>query len=157
MMDCEHAAELISAQLDGELTPAETAMLEAHLEQCPPCRALRRDFQALHQVLLESAAQWQAEPPADLTQRVLERVRETKTVPFQAQKNRWKQLASLAAVLALVVIGGGAFVLGQGGASGGRASGGGAGGAGGTASVSGAGGGGASGSGAGTSSGSGAS
>ena len=36
MMDCEHAAELISAQLDGELTPAETAMLEAHLEQCPP-------------------------------------------------------------------------------------------------------------------------
>lgn len=126
MMDCEHAAELISAQLDGELTPAETAMLEAHLEQCPPCRALRRDFQALHQVLLESAAQWQAEPPADLTRRVLERVRETKTVPFRAQKNRWKQLASLAAVLALVVIGGGAFVLGQGGASGGRASGGGA-------------------------------
>lgn len=126
MMDCEHAAELISAQLDGELTPAETAMLEAHLEQCPPCRALRRDFQALHQVLLDSAAQWQAEPPADLTQRVLERVRETKTVPFRAPKNRWKQLASLAAVLALVVIGGGTFVLGQGGASGGGASGGGA-------------------------------
>ena len=86
MMDCEHAAELISAQLDGELTPAETAMLEAHLEQCPPCRALRRDFQALHQVLLESAAQWQAEPPADLTQRVLERVRETRRSPSGHKK-----------------------------------------------------------------------
>lgn len=118
MTDCERAAELISAQLDGELTPAETALLEAHLEQCPSCRALQKDFQALHQVLLEAASQWTAEPPADLTQRVLERVREAAAVPFRAQKSRWRRWAPLAAVLTLVVIGGGMFAWG-GGASGG--------------------------------------
>lgn len=119
MTDCEHAAEWISAQLDGELTPAETAQLEAHLEQCPSCRALQKDLLALHQALLEAAAQWTAEPPADLTQRVLERVRAAEVLPFRAQKSRWRRWAPLAAVLTLVVIGGGMFALGQGGASGG--------------------------------------
>lgn len=121
MTDCEHAAEWISAQLDGELPPAELARLEAHLEQCPSCRALQKDLLALHQALLEAAAQWQAEPPADLTQRVLERVREANAVPFRAQKNRWKRWASLAAMLTMVVIGGIALSQGQGGTSSGGA------------------------------------
>lgn len=53
-MDCEHALELISARIDGEITDAESAELDAHLAQCAACRAeaesLRaaRDFMAAH-------------------------------------------------------------------------------------------------------------
>ena len=39
-VDCERCAELLSARLDGELSGQETQELEAHLGQCPECRAL---------------------------------------------------------------------------------------------------------------------
>ena len=37
-MNCEKALELISAELDGELTQQERAELQAHLDACPDCR-----------------------------------------------------------------------------------------------------------------------
>lgn len=111
--DCDHFAELISAQLDEALTPGERAELEEHLAQCPSCRALQKDFQELHQILLEAAAHWRAEPPEDLTQRVLDKVHAAKVTPLPTRNNRWRQWASIAAVLALVVIGGSAVTLGQ--------------------------------------------
>lgn len=53
-MDCEHALELINARIDGEISAAESAELDAHLSQCAACRAeaesLRaaRDFMSAH-------------------------------------------------------------------------------------------------------------
>ena len=38
MTDCDRALELISAGLDGALTPEEKDWLEKHLEHCPACR-----------------------------------------------------------------------------------------------------------------------
>ena len=35
MTDCDRALELISAGLDGALTPEEKDWLEKHLEHCP--------------------------------------------------------------------------------------------------------------------------
>lgn len=122
MISCDRAAELISAQLDGELSQAEAVQLKEHLARCAPCRALQADFQELHQVLLEAAAHWTPEPPADLAQRVLDRVRDSGTVPVRRQSGRWKRWAPLAAVLVLAVIGGSVAGLWQsGGASGGAA------------------------------------
>lgn len=36
--DCDRAREWASAGIDGELSAFESALLEAHLAGCPPCR-----------------------------------------------------------------------------------------------------------------------
>lgn len=46
-MRCSEAREAVSAQLDGEVSPAETGELESHLASCPECRAWK---EAAHQV-----------------------------------------------------------------------------------------------------------
>ena len=104
MTDCERALELISQQLDGPLAAEDAAWLAAHLDACPDCRALQADLAALHQQLPLLAAQ----PPAELKGSVMDAVRACKVTPFQGKKRqwRWRSLASLAAVLALVFVGG---------------------------------------------------
>ena len=106
MTDCDRALELISAGLDGVLTPEEKDWLEKHLEHCPACRALDADLASLHQLLPTLAP----EPPAELKERIMDAVRAEKTVPFPAREQkkprRWKAWVSVAAVAALVFLGG---------------------------------------------------
>lgn len=45
-MEHEQYIELMSAALDGEITPAERQALEAHLAVCPECAALWEDLRA---------------------------------------------------------------------------------------------------------------
>lgn len=119
MTDCDRALELISAGLDGALTPEEKDWLEKHLEHCPACRALDADLASLHQLLPTLAL----EPPAELKERIMDAVRAEKTVPFpapgQKKPRRWKAWVSVAAVAALVFLGGRAALpaLNSGGAS----------------------------------------
>ena len=119
MTDCDRALELISAGLDGALTPEENDWLEKHLEHCPACRALDADLASLHQLLPTLAP----EPPAELKERIMDAVRAEKTVPFPAREQkkprRWKAWVSVAAVAALVFLGGRAALpaLNSGGAS----------------------------------------
>ena len=119
MTDCDRALELISAGLDGALTPKEKDWLEKHLEHCPACRALDADLASLHQLLPTLAP----EPPAELKGRIMDVVRAEKTVPFPAREQkkprRWKAWVSVAAVAALVFLGGRAALpaLNSGGAS----------------------------------------
>ena len=119
MTDCDRALELISAGLDGALTPEEKDWLEKHLEHCPACRALDADLASLHQLLPTLAP----EPPAELKERIMDVVRAEKTVPFPAREQkkprRWKAWVSVAAVAALVFLGGRAALpaLNSGGAS----------------------------------------
>ena len=105
MLSCDEALELISAQLDGPLSQEEAARLEEHLSACPACRALADDLAELHGELPRLAAQ----PPAGLKEGVMDRIRASKVTPFQSKKRqwRWRSLASLAAVLALVLVGAG--------------------------------------------------
>jgi ferric-dicitrate binding protein FerR (iron transport regulator)/tetratricopeptide (TPR) repeat protein len=44
-MNCERAIELISARIDGELSPADEAALELHLGDCPACAATAEAFE----------------------------------------------------------------------------------------------------------------
>lgn len=105
MLSCDDALELISAQLDGPLSEEEQARLEEHLSACPACRALSADLAVLHGELPQLAAQ----PPAGLKQEVMDKIRASKVTPFQSRKRqwRWRSLASLAAVAALVLVGAG--------------------------------------------------
>ncbi|MDR3277673.1 MAG: zf-HC2 domain-containing protein [Oscillospiraceae bacterium] len=54
-MDCEKYEELISGQLDGELTESERRELEAHLRDCPACRALSDTYLEISSALEEDA------------------------------------------------------------------------------------------------------
>lgn len=67
MNGCQEYELLFSAQLDGELSPEETARLDRHLAQCPACRRLARELACIHTELEDMTA----EPPADLTDRIL--------------------------------------------------------------------------------------
>lgn len=104
---CDEALELISARLDGALSPDGEAALEAHLARCPACGALLADLTELH-AALDGAEE--VPPPADLKDKIMAAVAAEQVVPFPAPKKRrpgWRVWGSAAAVLALALLGGG--------------------------------------------------
>ncbi len=50
-MRCEPIEELLSAFMDGVLSPAEMALVENHLAGCPDCTSLLRDLRRAQQAL----------------------------------------------------------------------------------------------------------
>jgi len=67
-----HAGDLLSALLDGELSPADAAAVRAHIDSCPACRA---ELDAAH-----AARRWvrdlpPVDPPFGLYERMLRPVR----------------------------------------------------------------------------------
>ena len=104
---CDEALELISARLDGALSPDGEAALEAHLAQCPACGALLADLEEIH-AALDGAEE--VPPPADLKDKIMAAVAREQVVPLPAPKKRrpsWRAWGSIAAVLALALLGGG--------------------------------------------------
>src|SRR5438105_393058 len=59
-MLCEQAANLIAARLDGELPPDDRDALDAHLADCPDCRALTEAFHLQHAELRGAFAERRA-------------------------------------------------------------------------------------------------
>lgn len=107
MAHCEEYFELISAAVDGALSPDQQSALEAHLNQCPECAALLEELTAIHAALGELPP---VEIPAHLTQRIMAAVAAEQVIPFApaGKKNnprRWRQWAASAAVLAVVLMG----------------------------------------------------
>ena len=56
-MSCNNYKVLISAAVDGELTPAERKLLDGHLAECPGCRDELALFQGAGR-LLRAPAWW---------------------------------------------------------------------------------------------------
>ena len=117
MQECEAYVELISGRLDGTLTPEEQAALDAHLAQCPDCRSLMQDLQAISGDLSELAP-----VPEGFADRVMQAVAqqeqsapELQVVPKKQSGKRWRKpllrIGALAACCVLVV-GMSRFVLG---------------------------------------------
>lgn len=71
MNTCEHYRLQISQLLDGELPEAQQQTLRAHLHTCPDCQCVYEDFLTLQAAVRGTAA----EPPADLTARIMQQVR----------------------------------------------------------------------------------
>ncbi len=72
-MDHAGIREMLSAYLDGELTPGERSLIEDHLKTCPECgdalRQLRRTVEHIRELGEET-------PPPWLTGRVMARIQE---------------------------------------------------------------------------------
>lgn len=116
MAHCDESIERISAALDGALSPEEQAKLEAHLAQCPECRALYEDLSKIHQSLLDLPP---VEVPQGLAERIMDAVAaeaaQPKVVPLPRPKKsafRWQRWAVTAAAVAVVILGGWQMALG---------------------------------------------
>src|ERR1051325_6119781 len=47
MIRCDRVEELLGAWLDGELSPAQAAEVQAHVDGCSGCMAQKRDLESL--------------------------------------------------------------------------------------------------------------
>lgn len=92
-MSCERYLDLISARLDGPLSPADEAELTAHLNTCPHCRAIADDLANIHTSLTGGTVT----PPAELAEGVMGPIRGKRT----ARRRIFRQLSTLAACLVL--------------------------------------------------------
>lgn len=101
-MTCEQALELISAGLDGALTPEQTAALQAHLNGCLACKQLAEALNGLDQRVADLS-----EPaPEGLKKGVLYRIDQA-TGKAKTPVRRWfgpgTAIGAVAAVLVLLV------------------------------------------------------
>lgn len=103
---CDEYVELISAAIDGALSQEEAARLEAHLAQCPECRALYEDFAAIHSALGEVPPVALPPVPAYMD-RVMAAIDHQMDLREAKPKHRryWQKGMAAAAVLAIVLAG----------------------------------------------------
>ena len=66
-MKCEESLLLISGHIDGENTPEEENMLQAHLETCSHCRGILQAYLDVD----NGVAALQEEPPENLVKNVM--------------------------------------------------------------------------------------
>jgi len=92
---CEYYLELISCELDGEITESERAALTAHLADCDACRRYAAALRAIHEGLAG-----EAEVPAGFAESVMAKLpaKKKNMIPLR----RWGSLAA-AAVLVVVL------------------------------------------------------
>ncbi|VTS03193.1 anti-sigma factor family protein [Tuwongella immobilis] len=90
--ECDRASEAMHAQLDGECSASQQAELEAHLEQCPPCR---REWAELQSLL-----EWVDEAPPPAVPPLLT-FRIATTVVRDQQRRRIRKLRQRAGLVAI--------------------------------------------------------
>lgn len=95
-MNCERYLDLLSARLDGALTQEEERELMQHLQDCDACRAIARELEDIHSALADAT---RVQPPKELAQGVMERIRAQRT----ARRTSVRRLGTLAAALVLCV------------------------------------------------------
>ena len=101
MSQCEEYAVLISAAVDGELSPEERQRLDAHLAACPGCQADYQQLLWIHEAL----GQMEAQPPEDLASSVMEQVRREAAGSARRRRRHWISVGAAAACCAVVVLG----------------------------------------------------
>lgn len=90
---------LLDAFVDGELTAAEMAEVQAHLAECPGCQAYVDDALAIRADFPTAES---TELPADFTGHIMQAV--AKTPQSRPKTQPWGKLAAAAACLAVIVL-----------------------------------------------------
>lgn len=98
-MNIHENTALLDAFVDGELTAGEMAEVQAHLDNCPDCRAYVDDALAIR-AALSAENDWAI--PADFKENVMEAV--AKTPQSRPRKQPWGKLVAAAACLAVIVL-----------------------------------------------------
>jgi hypothetical protein len=107
-MNCAKAARWTSEYADGALDAGKSARLERHLESCPACRELLRDFRAMARDARRLDA---PKIPAQAWTRIRARLRDGAAVPLGDKRPAFatsplggRRFAFAAASLALMVV-----------------------------------------------------
>lgn len=102
MKYCNDYAALLDLFVDGELTPAEMADVQAHLDGCPGCRAYVDDALAMRAAFPDVE---DTVVPEGFAQRVMEAVAAAPAAKPARKKTPWLKVAMpLAACLAVVIV-----------------------------------------------------
>ncbi|HHT16759.1 MAG TPA: hypothetical protein GXZ77_03460 [Papillibacter sp.] len=104
MTSCEEFEELLSALIDGELTPEEHEKIDEHITKCKACASLLKLYKAMSKEL--SAV---PKPPEDFRKRVMDRIA---SLPGEPGKKRgklifikpWMTTVAAAVCLALILL-----------------------------------------------------
>lgn len=94
MDPCEEMELLLSTRLDGALSQEESELLEAHLAQCPSCRALAGELEAIHQAM----GQLSVDPPAQLSRQIMAGLGPQERPSRRKNRWPWLQLGAVAFV-----------------------------------------------------------
>jgi anti-sigma factor RsiW len=86
--DCTEMRLLVQADVDGELTPADTAGVEAHLERCPNCAALQAQLISLSGRIRQEVTYHSAPSVAQEKLRIAVRARLASMAPPEGQGPR---------------------------------------------------------------------
>lgn len=98
-MKIHENAALLDAFVDGELTAAEMAEVQAHPAECPGCQAYVDDALAIRADFPTAES---TELPADFTDHIMQAV--AKTPQSRPKTQPWGKLAAAAACLAVIVL-----------------------------------------------------
>ncbi len=98
-MTHEEIKEELSSYFDGQLGPAKTVEISAHVSACPECRAALDGLAALSSGVKENLS---AVAPAAMKERLLARARQAKKPLFRTST----VLAALAAAIILALMAG---------------------------------------------------
>ena len=107
MKYCENFAALLDPFIDGELSPEEMARVQAHLDECPACRAYVDDALAIRASFPDAE---DTPVPDGFAESVMARIRaeaasQAEAAPQKKTSRPWlKALASLAACCAIVLL-----------------------------------------------------
>lgn len=101
MSACEAVRELISAELDGEVTAAERQVLQLHLAGCAACRA---EQDALRRVKQALAALPAPALPRDLVVDINRAIDGDELAARRAPRRPWRLAGQLAAAAAVLLI-----------------------------------------------------
>lgn len=113
-MKCSKAKKFINEYIDGDLDKEKAASLEKHLDDCPDCQQVLKDFQQIKQKAKGLA---KMAPSGQTWFRIQARIREKTQVPIPEPRVRYLffpahlRFAVSAALLLLVAAG--AFIIGS--------------------------------------------
>lgn len=100
MSSCEYYQEMISRMIDDDLSEEERAVLARHLDTCPECSALYTAFSDISAAISDALA----EPPKDLTDNIMAKLRRADIKAKNPRKPRWRGMLATAACLAVVIM-----------------------------------------------------
>ena len=104
-MECREWRERISALIDGEISPSEARLVEAHLEECAECRAVEQRMRAVG----IGVARSEAVVPPDFREKLFARLEAEELLPRRRSlfvfSLRWTAVpVAAAAALALFLL-----------------------------------------------------
>lgn len=112
-MKCAKAKKLISENIDGNLDTRKASSLEEHLDACPDCHELLKDFQRIKQ---KAKSLEKAEPSGQTWFRIQARLKEKMQAPLPEPRVRFlyfpARLRFAVSTALLLLITGGAVIIG---------------------------------------------